>query len=72
MCFCNASFFLIKDCRLNKLQNCSNLSWSLFEIPMSMLKSPTAITFSYDSLALLSESDSSLKKWTKFWEFGGL
>ena len=60
--------FLIKDCRLNKLQNYFNLSQSLFEIPISILKSPVTIKFSHESLALLNESDSSLKKWTKFWK----
>ena len=55
--------FLIKDCRLNKLQNYSNLSWSLFEIPISILRSPMTIKFLYDSLAFLSDSDNSLKKY---------
>ena len=31
------SFFLIKDFELYELQNCFNLSWSLFEIPVSIL-----------------------------------
>ena len=30
-------FFLIKDFELYELQNCFNLSWSLFEIPVSIL-----------------------------------
>ena len=43
--------FLIKDCRLNKLRNSFNLSWSVFEMPISILKSPMTKKFSYDSLA---------------------
>ena len=34
------------------MQNSSNLSWSLFEIPISIPKSPMKIKFSYISLAL--------------------
>ena len=71
ICFYNASFFF-KYCRLNKLKNSFNLLWSLFEIPISILKSHMTIKFLYDSLALLNELDSSLKKWTKFWELGDL
>ena len=54
--------FLSKCCRLKKLQNCSDLSLLLFEISISTLKSPMVIKFAYDSLALLNESGSSLKK----------
>ena len=50
--------FLIKDFKVNSLQDCSNLSWSLFKIPVSIPKSPMKTKVLYDSLALLSKSDS--------------
>ena len=55
--------FLVKDLKLSKLQSFPNLPWSLFEMPISILKLPVKIIFLYDSLTWHNEPDNSLIGW---------
>ena len=58
--------FLINNFKWNKLQNCFNLSWWLFEISIFILKSPMTINVLYDSWALFNESENLLKSGLNF------